>query len=436
MEMPVLQQATALIQKANNILLLTHKKIDGDGVSSVIALTLVLQKLRKNVTAVCADTVPDVFTFLPSTHLLRQHLSSTKEIAISVRTKDLGVEKVRYTIEADHVNFFLTSQKDTLNAKDITVMKGMHRYDLIIVLDTPDLESLGELYSQNVELFYRLPVINLDHHVNNTYFGKVNMVDITAASTTEMLMSLIPQLSEQPLINEDLATLLLTGIITDTGSFQNPNTTPSAFAAASRLVEYGARQQEIIKNIYKTKKLSTLRLWGQVLSNVKTDPVYRIVWSLLSQKELSQLNPTEDDMLSIIDTLLSNAPGAEIILLLVETSAGKTEGYVKTIAPSIDAGKMVQHFKGRGSYSEARLELPTGLYQAETTVLDHISHLQGKRLGIQNDLSPRPSPSPLPSEQQQSASTTVPLISSRELEQTIGSSLTAQLQHKKQPHKR
>ena len=87
------------------------------------------------------------------------------------------------------------------------------------------------------------------------------------------------------LIDEDIATLLLTGIITDTGSFQNANTTPKSFAVAAQLISYGARQQEIIQHIYKTKQLSQLKLWGRILSKIQTDDSHKIVWSVVTQQD-------------------------------------------------------------------------------------------------------------------------------------------------------
>lgn len=437
MELPSLRPAIALLEKSQNILLLTHRKLDGDGLSSSIVLSLILKKLGKNVTAVCPEPVPEVLKFLPSTEIMHTSFGGMKDFIVSIRSQGLTREQVRYTIEEDKVNIFISPKNGNITHKDVRLSQGYHRYDLVIVVDTPDYESLGELYEQNVDLFYRLPVVNIDHHVNNTYFGKINLVDIMAASTTEILAHLLPHLApRENLINEDIATLLLAGIITDTGSFQNPNTTPQAFATAAKLVEKGARQQEIIKNIYKTKKLSTLKLWGQVLSNVKTNPIYRLVWSTLSEKEYTQQTAGEDDMISIIDTLLSNAPGAEIILLLVEEAPQKTKAYIKTVTPSIDAGKIAGLFQGKGSYHEASFEVPYALGYSEHFILEKLAGQQSKRLGISlsNQSSVLEQTVSVPREETPSIIPSVgnvPIISTRELEQTISASLPKEVNEKK-----
>ena len=106
-------------------------------------------------------------------------------------------------------------------------------------------------------MFYETPVINIDHHASNNDFGQINLVDVVAASTTEVLYKVLleaEQKYEKKLITEDVATLLLAGIITDTGSFQHANTSPKSMEVSAELLDLGARQQEIIKNIYKTKK--------------------------------------------------------------------------------------------------------------------------------------------------------------------------------------
>ena len=136
-------------------------------------------------------------------------------------------------------------------------------------------------------LFFETPVINIDHHASNTDFGQVNMVDVVAASTTEVLYHVLEAMEKKynkKLITEDIATLLLAGIITDTGSFQHANTSPKSMETAAKLLDLGGRQQEIIKNIYKTKKLSTLETLGySAFQGSGGRAIYRMVWSAISK---------------------------------------------------------------------------------------------------------------------------------------------------------
>lgn len=149
-------------------------------------------------------------------------------------------------------------------------------------------------------------------------------------------------------MDEDIATLLLAGIITDTGSFQNANTTPKAFAVAAQLVKYGARQQEIIQHIFKTKRLSMLRLWGRILSNIKVDNKNHFVWATISRKDFQDTGARDDETGGIIDELMTNAPGTEIVLILKHRNDGYIGGSLRTLNPSIDASAIAEMFGGGG----------------------------------------------------------------------------------------
>ena len=116
------------------------------------------------------------------------------------------------------------------------------KYDLIVTVDTADLALFGTLYKEHVDMFGDIPVLNIDHHISNTQFGQLHLIDPTAASATEVLYSWFMQVQEfREKITPDMATLLLTGLITDTRSFQNPNTTPRSLEVAAELLEKGAR---------------------------------------------------------------------------------------------------------------------------------------------------------------------------------------------------
>ena len=145
-----IQQAVHILQKSQNILLITHKKIDGDGLASILALSLILRKLQKNVTAICEDPVPDVFKFLPTTNILMTQLGSLKDFVVTVHCKEAEVDNLRYTIEDDKINIFISPKKGEISSKNISFRKGFHKYDAVVVLDSPDLESLGNIYEKSM----------------------------------------------------------------------------------------------------------------------------------------------------------------------------------------------------------------------------------------------------------------------------------------------
>ena len=377
------KQVIDLIKRSKQILVLPSSPLDGDSLGSAVALYLSLRKLDKEVTIVCSDPVPDVLQFLPKTKVVGSRLVSSNDFIITVNIDDAKVKNVKHSIEGGKINIIISPEEGHISEEDITFNKGTSEFDLIITVDCAELKQLRSIYENNVEMFSQVPVINIDHHISNTHFGKVNHVDIMASSTTELLLPILKELGKEEkieLIDADVATHLLTGIITDTGSFQNANTTPRSFGKASELVAYGARQQEIIQHIYKTKQLSQLKLWGRVLTKIQTDEEHKLVWSTVSQQDFKDTGSSEDETGDIIDELMTNAPGAQVILLLKEGEDGMIRGSLRTTGPAVDASAIAAEFGGGGHTQAAGFRIADkNLHEAEYEVIQAIKEHQEKR---------------------------------------------------------
>lgn len=377
------KQIVELIKKSQNILVLPSAPADGDCLGSAVSLYLSLKKLNKDVTVVCADTVPDLLQFLPNIKVVGDKLVSSTDFVITLDCQNAKVDSIKSFLDGDRINIIITPKSGRLTERDVFFNKGTLNFDLIITVDTAELTQLKGIYENNPEIFYQIPVINIDHHISNTHFGKINYVDIMASSTTELLFPLLQELGRsegQELIDEDIATLLLTGIITDTGSFQNANTTPKSFEVSADLIALGARQQEIIQQIYKTKQLSQLKLWGRVLSKIQTDEAYKIVWSAVSQQDFKDTESSEDQTGDIIDELMTNAPGAEIIFLMKEKKDGTATVSMRTTSSAIDASKIAENFGGGGHTQAAGFRFDKmSLRDAENKLIEYLREFQGKR---------------------------------------------------------
>ncbi len=385
----VQQQIVDLMLANQKILIMASSPADGDCIGSSLSLYLALKKLDKEVTVVCPDPIPDLYHFLPTTHIIGNRVVASKDFVITINTNKVQTADVKSIVENGKINIIIMPENGRLTEEDVSFNYGPDRYDLIITVDTGGLEQLGQLYAGNIEMFHQIPVINIDHHISNDHFGKVNLVDVMASATTELLIpviALLEKVSGKPLWDEDIATLLLTGIITDTGSFQNANTTPRAFDASAQLISFGARQQEIIQHIFKTKQLTTLKLWGRILSKMQTDEKFHVVWSALTQKDFADTGAAENETGGIIDELLSNAPGAEIICLLKEKKDGLISGSIRTTNPSIDAAALAETFGGGGHTRAAGFKV-TGLSleKVEQQALKTFREYQSKRLGVPLD---------------------------------------------------
>ena len=368
-------QIVELMRRSNKVLIMPSAPIDGDSLGSALSLYIFLKKLGKEVTVVCSDPVPDLLQFLPNVKMVGNQMVSTNDFIITLDLRNASVENIKSKVENNKVNIIITPKEGRFSEDDVSFNKGRSDYDLIITVDCAELKQLRSLYENNIEMFYQIPVINIDHHVSNTHFGKLNYVDIMASSTTELLIPIFEEISEKEgknLIDEDTATLLLTGIITDTGSFQNANTTPKAFDDAAKLVAYGARQQEIIQNIYKTKQLSQLKLWGRVLSKIQVDEENKIVWSTVSQQDYQDTESTEEQTGDIIDELMTNAPEAEIVVLIKEKKDAISVS-IRTTTPVVDATKIAEHFGGGGHQRAAGFSMKgMDLRKAECEIIYYI----------------------------------------------------------------
>ena len=385
------KQIIDLIGRSQKILILASSPPDGDSLGSAVALYMAFQKLGKDSTVICSDLVPDVLQFLPNMKVIGNKGATSNDFIITLDCSAVKVDSIKSAIEDNKVNIIITPKNGRFTPDQVSFNKGKTDYDLIITVDCAELNQLKGFYENNIELFHEIPVINIDHHISNTHFGKINYVDIMASSTTELLLPMLEEMSREAqiqLIDEDIATLLLTGIITDTGSFQNANTTPRSFARSAQLIGYGARQQEIIQHIYKTKQLSQLKLWGRVLTKIQVDEKYRIVWSVVSQQDFKDTESKEDETGDIIDELMTNAPGAEVVVLIKEKSDNTISTSIRTTSPIVDASKIAESFGGGGHTQAAGFRMKdVNLRDAEYKIINYIRDLQASRL-VPNDNSP------------------------------------------------
>lgn len=394
------QQTIELIKQAKTILVATHKNPDGDAIGSLLALGGALKKIGKTVSLVCPDDINTALRFLPELSDIKKNLAGGRELVISIDTakSSYGELKLGYKHDKEHqkLSIVVSPSQGTIAKENVEISSNLPHFDLIIVLDVADIERLGTLYDDLPQIFFETPVINIDHHPSNDYFGKVNWIDLTATSTCEILVSLLESLSAQnnnlKLLTEDVATQLLTGIITDTGSFQNSSTTPKSFTVAAQLVGAGGRQQEIIKHIFKTKPLTTLHLWGKVLTNVTEEADPAFVWSVVSLDDLASAGASHSELTGVIDELLKSTPDVDFALLLSErknpsNNSSVLHGSLRAIAPSVDVSALAATFGGGGHAQAAAFEQPrTGKLNEQCQII--IDHLKNHTLAQNKTTTP------------------------------------------------
>jgi nanoRNase/pAp phosphatase (c-di-AMP/oligoRNAs hydrolase) len=225
------------------------------------------------------------------------------------------IANVRSEEKDSKLNIFITPEKGTVNPRDFSFVLAKFKYDLIIVLDCADLLKLGKLYEKNPDLFFEVPVVNIDHKSSNENFGQINLVDVTASSCSEILANFLENINTVP-IDKTIADCLLTGIISATDSFQQKNTTPRSLLTAAALMDKGADQQEIIRWLYKTQPLSVLKLWGRAMAKLKLDEKSHLIWSELSLDDFVQSRSAQSDIIQILDKLAENYSEGKIFMLI------------------------------------------------------------------------------------------------------------------------
>ena len=224
----LVEAAMALIGPAQRIALLAHEHPDGDCIGSALGFAHILSQLGKTCVPVCADPPPRTLSFLP------------------------GIDMFQHTL-------------------------GDESFDLVIALDASELRRFGSIYERHSAFLENASIVNIDHHINTSGCGQVNIIDPKAAATAEILV-LFQQQAELPL-NYDAAICLLTGLITDTSSFQFTNTTPRAMEVGALLLRAGAIPETVVQPIYRTRPLAQVRFQAMIIANAHTSCNGRLIWS-------------------------------------------------------------------------------------------------------------------------------------------------------------
>lgn len=342
------QQIFELIKQSASVLMCLPESPSTDAIASGLALLAVVEKLGKRGKVVCSNfQLPANHSFLPKSEEIFDELSALQKFVISVDVRKTRVEELSYAIEGDKLNIYISPKDGYFQGTDVSTTTGDYAFDLVITVDSHDLQSLGRIYEMNTDFFYHTPIVNIDHAASNEHFGQVNMVNVTATSTSELVFELVKDWGND-ILDEYIATNLLTGMISKTKSFQSGTVTPRSLAIASHLISQGARREEIVKNLYQSKDISTLKLWGRALSRLEADAEHKIVWSLLSPEDFTSAGATETALPDVIDELIINTPDARNVFILSQRPDNSIYAVISS-APFIDVRSLFAEYTPEGS---------------------------------------------------------------------------------------
>ncbi len=317
------QQLYEVIQKSSNPLITFRQDHNGDIIGGSLALAELLSKMGRNAEIVSPNFVlPASYNYLTKANSIKDRVENLKKIIISVDVEHNKHPEIDYKIENNRLHIFVHPQNSNLRKENFQIADNHFKHDLIITLNTPDLETLGDLYTENTDFFYQTPIINIDHTPDNEHYGHINLINLTATSISEIIYDFIEQIDTN-LFDENIATSLLTGMIEKTKSFKLSTVTPKSLNIASHLVSLGANRDLIIKNLYQHQTVNALRLWGRVLLNLQTDSQQKIAWAVLTENDFSATNSTPEDLIGSIEELISSIPTVEITALFYEKGITK-----------------------------------------------------------------------------------------------------------------
>lgn len=319
------------LRTARHVLAISHVAPDGDAIGSLLGLSWLLRSLHAAglrsgsteppvICLACDSPVPPQFRFLPG-------------------------------------------------ASEITSAPPQLPWDVIVALDASDPQRLGRAFQSANGQAGSVPVVTIDHHVTNLYFGTLNYVDPEAAATSQILVGLADALGVP--ITEAAATCLLTGLVTDTLSFRTSNVTPAVLATAMRLMESGASLPDVTQRTMNYKPVSTLRLWALALGRMQLQG--RVLWTEITREMRSQAGETGEGDGGLTSQLIT-APEASVAAVFSETADGKVEIGFRA-RPGYDVSQVALSLGGGGHPQASGCTIPGPLAAAEARVLPMLAEL-------------------------------------------------------------
>lgn len=316
-----------IIKKSKEILIISPEN-SIDLKASSFALLYLLEKLEKNVVLFSSKKDPAQISFLPKPIKTIDNLNGLRDFQLIFNTTKNKIIDLKTEEKESEFTIHITPEKGAINPKDFSFIPAKFKFDLIILVGTPSLEILGDLYLSNTDLFYEIPKINIDCNPRNENYGQVNIVEDTASSIGEILTELFLE-NYADLIDKKIAQCLLTGIISATDSFQIPTTSPKAMSLSAQLIKHKADQPLIIQYLYRNKKLSFLKLWGRIMARLNWDKDKKIIWSLVSQEDFNQSSSSEEDIKPVLEELQKSFPQNQTCMIIYTNSKNESVASLK-----------------------------------------------------------------------------------------------------------
>jgi hypothetical protein len=233
------QQIVEKLHNANNILVTVSANPSVDQLAACIGLTILLNKMNKHATAVFSGKVPSTIEFLKPEETIEANTDSLRDFIIAL--DKAKADKLRYKVEDEVVKIFITPYKASINDKDLIFSQGDFNVDVVVALGVHQAQDLDEAIKAHGRILHDAVVICINTEPGGE-LGGINWQDASASGVSELVSTLAADLG-QNLLDGQIATALLTGIVAETGHFSNQKTTPKTMTSSAALLTAGANQQ-------------------------------------------------------------------------------------------------------------------------------------------------------------------------------------------------
>jgi hypothetical protein len=245
------KQLVAKLKDAQNVLVTVSKNPSVDQLSAAIGLTLALNKLDKHATAVYSGQTPSTLEFLKPEDTLEANTDSLRDFIIALDKSK--ADKLRYKVEDQVVRIFITPYKTSISQDDLEFSQGDFNVDVVVALGVREQSDLDEAIQAHGRILHDavVSVVSID---GQSDLGSMNVVATGVSSLSEVVTDIVESL-DKSVVDAQIATALLTGIVATTDRFSNDRTTPETMTVSARLMSAGANQQLIVSELATTNDL-------------------------------------------------------------------------------------------------------------------------------------------------------------------------------------
>jgi nanoRNase/pAp phosphatase (c-di-AMP/oligoRNAs hydrolase) len=321
------QTIIPILEQNNNFLITSHLNPDCDALGSELALAEHLDRLGKKVTIVNSDPVPDAFRFLDPQRAIKKYTPT----------------------------------------KHATLIK---KAEVIIVLDASGgwrrMGRIGDALAQAEAV-----KVCIDHHPDATNFVDVAVVDTDAAATGELVYEVVAAMRGD--ISATMAQALYAAIVTDTGNFRFPKTSPRTHLITAALLRAGALPYSIYRQLYEQYPRQRVRLKGHVLDSIKVEANGQIAYYGLDQATLKSYGVKTSE-LDGFASLGQEIGGVRVVVFCLQSSKSKVKISLRSDG-SVEINQLALAYGGGGHPSAAGATVTGQLDEVLADVVEKIKRL-------------------------------------------------------------